>query len=507
MSAIIKPQSIDLIKTKRSELELLEEKIRLQEGLPHIYGWKFYKWARQYFESHNKICILMAGNQISKSSSQIRKNIHWATSPDLWPSLWPTQPRQFWYLYPTRDVAHIEFKKKWEPEFMPRNEFKDHPTYGWKHEYYHNRIFALHFNTGVSIYFKTYAQDVQDLQTGTVHFMSLDEEAPEEIMSELFMRLAATDGNLSAAFTPTLGQEYWTEAFEIGQPNERFKGGLKLNVSMYDCLHYEDGTPSHWTEEKIERAIAACKSEADVQRRIFGKPVVSEGLKYPSYSSRKNRKPHHPLPKNWFYYAGVDVGGGGDAHPAAITIVAVSPDYKMGRVVDGWRGDDIDTSTTDIARKLMEMIKPYDSVNIKYDWGSKDFYLTATAMGLHVEPAEKGHSIGEGTLNTLFKNGMLLIYDLPQLIPLDQELRNLRISTNKKNAKDDFVDSLRYAVTSVPWNWDALILRDPIKPEKVLSPYERELAARRKFVVGDEDDGLITIESEIEAWNELMNYV
>src|SRR3989304_9869548 len=154
----LKLSNADSIENKQKELVLLEQKIKLQKGLPHIYGWKFYDWARQYFESRNRIITLSSGNQVSKSSSQIRKNLHWATCQSLWPELWTTTPRQFWYLYPTRDVAHIEFRKKWEPEFMPRGEYKDDPIYGWKPEYYHNRIFAIHFNSGVSIYFKTYAQ-------------------------------------------------------------------------------------------------------------------------------------------------------------------------------------------------------------------------------------------------------------------------------------------------------------------------------------------------------------
>lgn len=488
---------------KRRELELLQQKVRLQHGLPHIYGWKWYKWARQFFESTNKITLLSAANQISKSSTQLRRHIYRATEPSIWPKLWKTQPRQFWYLYPTRDVAHIEWEKKIKPEFMPRDEFKEHPQYGWRQELYHNRIFAIHWNTGVSTYFKTYAQDVQDLQTGTVHEIDLDEESPEDIMSELFMRLAATDGYMSAVFTPTLGQEYWSQAFDIGMAHERFPNALKMQVSMYECLEYEDGSKSHWTIEKIERAKAACKTEADILRRIYGKFVVSEGLKYPSFNSVRNRKLAHPLPKDWSYWAGVDIGGGGDSHKSAIVLVAVSPDCKKGRVVDGWRGEDV-TTATDVVHRVIDMIKPYEYVRIKYDWASKDFHTIATDMGLTVEAAEKGHTIGEGTLNTLFKNDMLILYDLPQLDPLVSELRNLKNSTPKKSAKDDFVDALRYACSSVPWNWDALIYRDPKPRAPVLSAAEEERKKRREFYLGaTSDDGLVTAESEINAWNEL----
>lgn len=499
-SASLTPSSL-----AKRELELMQDKIRLQQGLPHINGWKFYRWAREYFESTNRITLLSAANQISKSSTQIRKHIHWATEPKLWPSLWGNQPRQFWYLYPTRDVAHIEFKKKWEPEFMPRGEFRTDAQYGWKPEFYHNRIFAIHWNTGISTYFKTYAQDVQDLQTGTVSRVDLDEEPLEAIMPELFMRLAATDGYMSAVFTPTMGQDYWSLAFELGSKDERFKTAWKRQVSMYECLTYEDGSPSHWTPEKIERAKAACRSDADVQRRIYGKFVVSEGLKYPSFSAITNRKKGHHVPKDWSFWCGVDVGSGGDAHPAAIVIVGVSPDFKMGRVLDGWRGDNVITTASDIVTKCQEMIKPFPFCRIKYDWASADFNTIATDMGLQVEKAEKGHLIGEGVLNTLFRNNMLMIYNLPQLDSLVTELKNLKNATPKGSAKDDFVDALRYACSAVPWNWDALVSRQPVAKARELSEGEREIKTRRDYYMGEDSTrGLLTAEDEINGWNQLM---
>jgi hypothetical protein len=157
--------------------ELLQEKIRIKEeqlklraGLPFLYGWKWYPWAREFFESTNKQNFLCAANQISKSSTQIRKCIDWATNQGTWDALWGRQPIQFWYLYPSRDVATIEFETKWK-QFLPRGDFKDHPVYGWKEEKRKGEIWALHFHIGVHVYFKTYAQDSMNLQTGTCDFL------------------------------------------------------------------------------------------------------------------------------------------------------------------------------------------------------------------------------------------------------------------------------------------------------------------------------------------------
>lgn len=487
-------------------LKLLERKVELQEGLPHLHGYKWYKWARDFFESTNQLCFMSKANQISGSSTQIRKIIHWATCPELWPKLWKTRPLQFWYLYPTRDVAHIEFTKKWEPEFMPRNSFKEHPIYGWRKETYHNRIWAIHFNSGVSIFFKTYGQDVGDLQTGTCWYVALDEELPEDLWSELSFRVAATNGHISGVFTPTLGQEFWREAMEETGKFERFKGAFKQRVSMYDCLQYEDGTPSPWTMEQIKRAEMSCKNEIEIKRRVHGYFVADTGLKYSSYSRTRNRCSPVEIPKDWIWYCGVDSGSGGaDNHPAAISVVAVSPDYKKGYVVRGWRGDGEDTTSGYIVNKCFEMIKDLPFVTIYYDYSDRDFFTIAQTMGLHVYPAEKGHTVGEQVVNVLFKNDMLMVYNTEDLDPLSNELCSLKKSTPKTRAKDDAADSLRYAVVKVPWDFSAITVRlEKPKSEVVKKTEDLNKERRREFVLGGESTRVVTIEDELDSWNELL---
>ena len=99
-----------------------EEAKNLIKQLPHLNtarelgGMPFYPWMRKFYESGERINLLTAANQIGKSSIQIRKMINWATNPRLWEKLWPNSHHnvaQFWYLYPTLDVATIEFQKKW----------------------------------------------------------------------------------------------------------------------------------------------------------------------------------------------------------------------------------------------------------------------------------------------------------------------------------------------------------------------------------------------------------
>jgi len=60
------------------------------------------------------------------------------------------------------------------------------------------------------------------------------------------------------------------------------------------------------------------------------------GLKYPQFDIKRHMKEAHKLPKTWLIYEGVDTGSGdegeSEGHPSAIAFVAVSPDFRQGRV-------------------------------------------------------------------------------------------------------------------------------------------------------------------------------
>ena len=502
----------DYARLLKEQIKVLEKLDQYKENLPHLFGFKWYSWARQFFESTNRYNFLCAANQISKSSTAIRKSIDWATNIQKWKTLWPhRQPRQFWYLYPTKDVATAEFRTKIEPEFLPRGEMKDHPIYGWKPEYKYKQIHAIHFNSGVSIYFKTYAQDIEHLQSGTVDAIFCDEELPFEYYSELNMRLTATKGYFHMVFTATIGQVEWEETIEkeyIGTKNERFKNAFKLQVSMYECTQYEDGSPGAFSTEDIEVIKQGLPTEAEVLRRVYGRFVVSGDLKYPSFSRKHNVKPGHHLPKEYLIYCGVDIGGGGNSHKGSVIFTGVSPDFRRGRVFKGWIGDsDMVTTAEDILNIYLELKGDMNVTASYYDWASKDFGTIAQRAGIPFIPAEKGQTIGENTLNTLFKNQMLMIYDYPELLPLVHELLSLKRGTPKEKARDDGIDGLRFCVTKIPWDWEAIRIdfQKILAARKRAEPNTKELLdrGRRAIPLNEQLEFLGDIESEIAAWNEM----
>lgn len=489
----------------------------LKAGLPHLFERKWYAWAKTFFDSRNKLTLLCAANQISKSSTQIRKAIEWAGNPKLWDELWGDKcpPRQFWYLYPDKATASAEVMHKWVPEFLPRGKYKDHPTYGWEILYGdRRRVEAIVFKSGVTIYFKTYEQDVQNLQSGTVHAIFCDEELPEPLYSELQARLFGTDGYFSMVFTATKNQDFWKRAIEGEGDAELFPEALKLQVSMYECLVYTDGTPGGYSEKRIKEVIAKCKSETEVQRRVHGRFVTELGRKYGAFEATRHYKKPFAIPTDWHRYSGIDIGTGGAGHAPAICFVAIRPDFRLGVVYKGWKGDDGQVFTDgDVYEKYVELRGRQPIVTARYDWAAKDFHTIAERNSDPVERAEKSHDVGESTLNTLFKNDMLFVFDDEELTKLGSELSSLMKATPKRHAQDDFADALRYAVVSVPWDWSMLqgepteeaLKEEETKPYTAEERVAMEIAERRgEFTDGRQKakDDWHELEEEFAEWNE-----
>lgn len=502
---MVEPSRLAARKSKLEEVRALERKIELKTGLPHKYGWKWYAWARRFYESREKENLLCAANQISKSSTQIRKCIEWATNKSLWPSLWKMTPNQFWYLYPNTDTAEQEYETKWKL-FLPSGKFKDDPEFGWTPVRERQKIKAIRFNSGVVVYFKSYSQDTEDLQAGTVFSIFCDEELPIEHLAELQNRLNATDGFFHMVFTATLGQDFWRRAMEpTPSEKEEFPDALKQTISMYDCLYYDDNTPSHWTPEKIERVKRRCGTQAEIQRRVYGRFVVSGGLKYESFDREENSCEPFPIPASWHVYSGVDPGSGGESgHPAALCFVAVNPAYTEGFVFRGWRGDGILTTAGDVLSEYVRVRGGYKCVLQQYDWESKDFFTIASRMGESFTPAEKGRANGEQLLNALFRNKMLKVFrGDPELEKLITELTSLLQNTPKTRARDDFVDALRYATVRIPWDWSIVDLKadESARPMDDSLPSPTGPIPRTDWTKVPRDE---VFDSELEFWNDLL---
>lgn len=504
----------ELIQLKLKKIEELERR----KSLPHLYGYPWYQWAWDFMQSTSKITLLTAANQVSKSSTQIRKVVSWSTEKEKWATLWPTEDWSlkegpvFWYLYPDANLATTEFEDKWIPEFLPKGKMKDDPVYGWKPIYdQRKKISGVLFNSGARLYFKTYMQDVHSLQASTVHAIFCDEELPYQLYSELYFRLNSTNGFFHMVFTATRSQEFWREAMEeIGTPFERFKGAWKLSVSLYMCQKYMDGTPTKWTDERIKETIEACADDNEVQRRVMGRFVRSDGKRY-VFTKKKNFVAPQPEdwtivpPKDWVVFSGVDLGSGlpGGA-PSAIYFVAVRPDFKYARVFRGWRGDGQVTTAGDVFNKYLELRGNMKVLVASYDWGSSDFGTIASNNDEPFSKAVKDRTKGDQLLNTLFRFGMLVVDDIGdyELEKLANEWSNLGVETT---SGDDAADCTRYAIMPIPFDLSEVTKEQKVKEVKeILSkPVERHRdVGHVSPIAGDYGQHSDDVLAELAEWSD-----
>lgn len=516
-----------LLELKRRQLELLKLKVKQEKDLPHIY-FPMYKWQREIHESTNRVNLLTAANQIGKSSALIRRAIANCTDPARWQKMWglkgDKKPAQFWYFYPDSNTVEKEIDTKWKPEWLPRGTMESHPQYGWRLKKKNGIYTSCEFNAGPIIYFQMYTKSLASVQAGSVYEILADEELPMEFYSELMFRLTATSGIFTSGFTPTLNQFFWKQAMET---TKVLPSAKKLTVSMYDCLKYEDGTPSkHITLEKIKLAEERCKNETERQRRIFGKFVTEEGRSYYAFDYDKNVCAPYSI-EGWDIYAAVDYGSGDDPsmqkktksaknHPSAITFIAVRPDFRKGAIFKSWRGDHEKTTAGDVFNKYQELARGLRITKRCYDPGAPDFGTTAERNSTPFEKANKSRDLGEDLLNTLFKYNMLDIFDDdPENLKLASELMTLMISKQTSDHKkdDDLTDSARYNVMQIPWDLSAVgentkefIKQVETRPLTEAEHQAIQIKLRRGEDVpfqGDQPEkGWNELESEFEEWNQ-----
>jgi hypothetical protein len=241
-------------------------------------------------------------------------------------------------------------------------------------------------------------------------------------------------------------------------------------------------------------------SKQEIDLRLYGKFVTQEGLRLSGFDRDKNVVFDSSVPHDWVHFSGVDIGSGGSAHPPAIVFISASPDYKRAKVTDVWKGVmGRDYAVTDIIDRYMEMRGNKSMTGQYYDYASAEFGIIAGRTGLSFERADKHRDSGFALINSLFKNEMISIVSNEGYLDLVDEIMSLRFDSKKAN--DDAVDAFRYAVSSIPWNFDGVTGERMLAEErKRKMPDERTLRSRHV----EKEINLNDPSVEMEAWNELM---
>lgn len=349
-----------------------------------------------------------------------------------------------------------------------------------------------------------------------------DEELRELLLPELEARLFATGGIMSMVFTATLGQDIWRRTIEcIGKQDEQFPTAWKRQVSMYDCLKYNDGSETPWTLQKINIAKQSCKNEHEVARRIFGKFVLDTGLIYSGFKRIRNFAPYPVnkkgvrfmgVPRGWDLYSAVDYGSGGDGgHPSAIVFLAVNKTFTKIRAIKVKRFDNYgDMTAGDLYKEYRKMRKELGRIPViqVYDSAAKDFGTIALRSKDFFTKSKKGLEEGALALNTALKTGILVIYDDDEKEgdKLCNELESLTVGYNKNMVRDDLTDALKYCLTSIPVDWEQILVTGkPTGQKQECIDTGRRLDGR--FISKkDEEENEKHYQEEFDYWNSQLEY-
>lgn len=451
------------------KIALEKQKQYIKDSLPHLYGFDWYPYQRDFLNTNKEIQVLCCANQLGKSTILCAKLVDFATNPKRWEKCWVDKPQLFLYLLPNQKMHDENAQSKWL-SVLPKNEYEDHPQYGWKWLKRGKSFLGIDFNSKIRIRFLSYGMSVHSMQNFSAEIVAFDEEPDWEIVPEVQTRTQAikvAQSNMKNAwggfkifaFTPTKSQNFFREVLEESGPKERWpvsQGNVwKRCVSLFDCQKHVSGAKSIWSDKKINKIIKSLPTEAEIKRRVYGRFQASEDLVYPQYSRTSNNIEHVPPLSEYLYYAGIDYGAGGTSHPSAIVFVAVHPEYNKAYVTDCWMGDGELTTCQDVIEKYRSMIRGRNVVNAYYDWAAKDLHTIASRSGLTLMKANKDHKIGEDTLNALFKNRMLTICDTDYYSNImSTQLATFVKKRNTQKTFDDLIDALRYAVSSIPWDFE-----------------------------------------------------
>ncbi len=505
---------------KLEKLKLLEAKQKMESELPHLYGFNLYRWQREFIESTNKMTIMVAANQIGKSSAQWLKAIRWATDKTIWPKIFAKDPKMFLYFMPSLKLITREIETKIIPEYLPRGDQRDNGPYRWEAKYAEEIEYIYFPETDVRIQFLSYASDPHKaFQAMSPHAVFADEEMPAEIFGEIITRLQSheevtyfdekkkkTITNPGAYFhlvcTPTRGEQMWEDAFN----GHKFEKAKKMQVSLYECTQFEDGSPGKYSVPKIEEIKQTLPDQRSIEVRVYGKFSKIEGLLFSSFDRLRNVGPRMDLGANCLYFGGIDYGSGGQyGHAGACCIVQVNSDRTMAQVFRLWKGNHKEkTTASDILHKYLDLRAGINCAGEYYDWAASDLGVIAQREGLPIQKANKDAVSGYGLINSLFKNNMLHIPNEPEFYPLIKEIERARESTKKKDLDDDAADAMRFALANIPFDFSKVVFDPHFKPRvkrENMSKYGRPTTRAEMIEVNEFND---EIEEEISDYNKFL---
>lgn len=201
-------------------------------------------------------------------------------------------------------------------------------------------ILVRHKSGGVSqLGFKSYDQGRAKFQGTHKHFIHLDEEPPQDVYDECFMRTTGVGskerGLILMTMTPLGGLtpliQTYTDGMVSGQPQD---GRVFIQAGWEDNTYLS-------AEEREDLAKRFASRPHELEARMRGVPSIGSGMIYPIEESRITCDPFE-IPEHWPRCGGMDFGW---TNPTAVVWLAYDKDADIAYVYAEYRQAELSPQT------------------------------------------------------------------------------------------------------------------------------------------------------------------
>lgn len=324
---------------KDNRLALLEQQVRAKRE-NRLLGFQPYERQSAFFElgATKRERLLMAGNQVGKSEAGAFEAAVHLTG--LYPRWWVGKrfdhPVRGWAGGEggllVRDVSQTKLcgipgsEETFGTGMIPKSLLLGKAAgHGVSDGY--DSIRVKHVSGGVStLNFKTYEQGRSKWQGATLHFIWLDEEAPEDIYSEALARLTGS-GIVYTTFTPLLGFTRVVSRFLRDDSPEARRDRAVIRMGLRHAQHF--------SEEEKERRLAGYPAHERAAREN-GDPLLGSGAVFEEVieSDITTKLALADVPAHWALLWGIDFG---IAHPFAAVLMAWDRDADVIYILDAFK--------------------------------------------------------------------------------------------------------------------------------------------------------------------------
>lgn len=434
---------------------------KLKDFKPYDYQQKFYAASADYHQ-----LFLCAGNRVGKTYGVAHVIAYHLTGdyPEWWTGRRFDHPILVWAVGITTDST----RKIMQKALFGTESARDTDELGTGAIPRDAIVFELlerdgvevkvakikHKNGGNStIEFRSTAQGEHVLMGASVNIIWLDEEDPNksiEIYSQCVARIADCEGMIIITATPENGITALVDMFMKNKV-----GGLWFQKAGWNDV-------THLTE-RAKKELLAGVPQWQIPMRMYGEPVLGEGLVFAGIDFRSLLIKPYELPSYYKQVCGVDIGyshfttATWSAWDAQTDIITVTNHYRKKGEVPAYHATAINAPG-----KWIPVVLPHDADNTERGSGSTvaKSYRKAGVNALRdtfYNPPTLTHGkrnnfvmIGVNDIIERAQTNRLWFFDVPQMIPLIEELERYQYKDGKILKKDDdSVDSFRYSGMSV----------------------------------------------------------